>query len=187
MVGRHFFVSLMLCFTLSACSFLPTSKGTDGDPSKQTQAAQTGNETPATTETSSPVNSHKHPTDPVDGPVVIYCLEHSQQLWGRPAGMDDARQGCSPFDESRKLTMLLTTVQIQNRTDQDMLSPNWYAAFFTPEGQQLYACKQGLGALPVIPAGQSEEVTFAIFMEQPVQVTGYVVDPEIGRSNDITY
>lgn len=70
----------------------------------------------------------------------------------------------------------------------DGLMQDWYAFFFTPDGQEAYTCYQGYDTFPAIPAGNSRNVTFSVYVEQDQVVDyGVVVDSELGESNVLEF
>ncbi len=205
-MNRYLVVTLILCLVLAGCAPATATPEPPATPGATAAVAlgRATSATPTATPSAKAVPSTAAPsaTPPpaamspivvrgpawaapgVDTAIAIHTRAYEYTPSGRPAGMDDPTRGCTPFDESRRVTLLTVTLRIHNHSGEAMR--DWYASFTTPDGQPLYTCHQGLEHMPDLPSGHYVDVTFGAFMEGgPVQVRGCVVDAALGRSNEV--
>jgi hypothetical protein len=103
--------------------------------------------------------------------------------------MVEPGKSCGDFDDSHPVRKLTAYLRVENRSSTAMT--DWYFTVIKTNGATAYVCfygYQGSQPFPDVPAGQTREVTFAVFMELGERVSyGVVEDSRVGKSARVTF
>jgi SH3-like domain-containing protein len=137
-----------------------------------------------------PKGQQVQPTAPpsIRRSVVVTLVRCAYSQWGRPAGMDDPSQACGYFDDRHPVLKVDIELHIENNSSADM--KQWSATVYKKGGARAYTCYfgyEGVSGIPVVPAGQSREITLAAFIELGESLDYAVVVHSTGAvSNRVT-
>jgi hypothetical protein len=119
---------------------------------------------------------------PTNNNIVVSLYRSGYSQWGRPAGMDDPRQGCQGFDDSRPVWQFQAVLKVTNNTKYPM--KRWLPLAIKRDGKIAYGCALAYDRAPVIEPGQSIDITFEYYIEKNDAIASVLVfDLEQGRSN----
>ncbi len=114
--------------------------------------------------------------------IALSMYRSGYQRWGRPAGFDNPRAGCSSFDDSRPVLQFQAVMKVTNNNKIPM--KRWAPFASTRSGRLAFGCALGYGSTPVIEPGQSADITVEYYINPGDAIVSIMVlDLENGRSN----
>jgi hypothetical protein len=114
--------------------------------------------------------------------IVVSMYRSGYQRWGRPAGFDDPRAGCSSFDDGRPVLQFQAVMKVTNNNKIPM--KRWAPLAVTRSGRVAFGCALGYDRSPLIEPGASADITVEYYIEPNDAITAItVIDLENGRSN----
>jgi hypothetical protein len=114
--------------------------------------------------------------------IVLSMYRSGYQRWGRPAGFDNPRAGCSSFDDGRPVLQFQAVMKVTNNNKIPM--KRWAPLATTRSGRLAFGCALGYDRSPLIEPGGSADITVEYYIEPGDAITAItVIDLENGRSN----
>jgi hypothetical protein len=116
--------------------------------------------------------------------IVVEMYRSGYAQWGRPAGMNDPRQGCQPFDDSQPVWQFQAALKVTNNTQYPM--KRWLPLAVKRDGQPAFGCIYSYQSMPEIAPGASVDITVDWYIEKSEAIAYLiVVDLDLGRSSRV--
>jgi hypothetical protein len=114
--------------------------------------------------------------------IVVEMYRSGYAQWGRPAGMNDPRQGCQPYDDSQPVWQFQAALKVTNNTKYPM--KRWLPVAVKRNGEPAYGCIYSYQSMPEIAPGASVDIVVDWYIEKS-EAIAYILamDLDLGRSN----
>lgn len=122
------------------------------------------------------------------GNIVIKADRTSYIQWGRPEGMGKPNEegGCNSFNDGNPVRQFQVSLTITNKSNKVMEKTT--PMFFKGGNVPAFWCYYGYRGAGRLEPGQSQNVTFAVFVELNERVESAVfVDEVVGTSNRLLF